>query len=72
METDPEASDSTIQILDLLRVRMLAEMPDSIADYLLEGTLQNEFLLGEDMSLMPSEVQQWVETFLQDLDLDLD
>lgn len=72
METDPEAPDSPIQILDLLRVRMLAEMPDSIADYLLEGNLQNEFLLGEEMSMMPSEVQHWVETFLQDLDLDLD
>jgi hypothetical protein len=61
-----------MQIIDLLRVRMLAEMPDSVADLLLEGSLQQQFLDGEEMSLMPPEVQQWVEKFLEDLDLDLD
>ena len=50
--------------LDLIRSRMLAEMPDAIADDLLVGTLQNDFLSGSlPPDQMPLAVREWVKAW---------
>lgn len=48
--------------MDMMRARMLAEMPDEVADHLLDGELQERFLAGSlENGEMPPPVRAWVE-----------
>jgi hypothetical protein len=54
--------------MDLMRVQLLVEMPDSVADLLLEGDLQEQFLDGADLEQMPQGVQDWIQEYQDSLD----
>jgi hypothetical protein len=68
VNANSKSLDTTPEPLDLMRVQLLVEMPDSVADLLLEGDLQEQFLDGADLEQMPQGVQDWIQEYQDSLD----